>query len=191
MAKLTAGTKGWIVKLYKAGANIDEIRSKVKINFPRTTKTSIRVVIRKHLIKQADELWSIAVKVKFNWKCAISNKTDNLEAHHLIRRGNWTHRWTVENGVCLNSGWHTLGSKISAHGATDVTERFRDWMRGYQPKQWLWFKEHRNDPSIKPDIDELLEIVKRLEGATKNETNTKERELGERGPEPRAKRGKT
>lgn len=182
MAKLKAGTKGWIVRLYKAGANIDKIREKVKTKFPKITKSSIRVVIRKHLISLADELWSTAVKVKFGWKCAISNKTENLESHHLIRRGNWTFRWTVMNGICLNSYYHTLGNYIAAHGATDVTERFREWMQINHPAQWVWFENHRNDPSRKPDIDELLNIVRRLEGATKNAYNIEERDLGERGP---------
>lgn len=181
MAKLKAGTKGWIVKLYKSGNNIDEIREKVKKNFSKITKTSIRVVIRKHLINLADELWSTAVKVNFGWKCAISNKTDNLESHHLIRRGNWTHRYTVMNGVCLNSYFHTLGNYIAAHGATDVTERFREWMQRDHPKQWDWFEKHRNDTSRKPDIDELLNIVHILEGATKNAYNLETRDLGERG----------
>ncbi|KKM77860.1 hypothetical protein LCGC14_1365750 [marine sediment metagenome] len=180
--KITSGTKGWIVKLYKAGNDIDEIRNKVKANFYKITKSTIRVVIRHHLVNLADELWSAAVKVRFGWKCAVSNKTENLESHHLIRRGNWTHRWTVENGVCLNSGWHTLGSDIAAHGATDVTERFRDWMLQNYSEQWAWFEQHRNDVSRKPDIDELLEIVHRLEGATKNGFKVETRDLGERGP---------
>ena len=182
MAKLAAGTKGWITRLYKAGASIDEIHAKVRIKTPKITKDTIRVVIRRHLISLADELWSTAVKVKFTWKCAVSNKTENLEAHHLIRRGNWTHRYAVMNGVCLNSYYHTLGSDIAAHGATDVTERFREWMEDYQLEQWVWFIEHRNDKSIKPGIDELLEIVHRLEGATKNAYNIETRDLGERGP---------
>lgn len=180
MGKLNAGTKGWIVKLYKAGEDIDAIREKVKIKFPKITKTSIRVVIRRHLINLADELWSTAVKVKFGWKCAISNKTENLESHHLIRRGNWAFRWTVMNGVCLNSHYHTLGGEIAAHGATDVTEAFREWMQKYHKEQWAWFQDHRNEKSVKPDIDELLIIVKRLEGAIKNAFNVQEKEIGER-----------
>lgn len=181
MAKLTAGTKGWITRLYKAGADIDEIHTKIKEKSPKITKSSIRVVIRKHLIGLADELWSTAVKVKFSWRCAISNKTENLEAHHLIRRGNWTHRWSIKNGVCLNSYYHTLGSEIAAHGATDVTEAFREWMQRYHTEQWFWFCDHRNDPSRKPDIDELLNIVHILEGATKNAYQLEERDIGERG----------
>ena len=173
MDKLTAGTKGWIVKLYKTGADIDEIRAKVKKNFPKITKVSIRAVMRRHLISLADELWSAAVKAEFGYKCAISNKVENLESHHLIRRGNWTHRYTVLNGVCLNSYYHTLGSEIAAHGATDVTERFREWMQKNQFKQWLWFKDHQNDPSWKPDAEELLKLCQRLEGATKNAYNSK------------------
>jgi len=182
VAKLSSGTKGWIVKLYKAGAGIDAIRDKVKVKTPKITKISINAVIRKYLINLADELWSAAVKVRFGWKCAISNKTDNLESHHLIRRGNYTHRWTIRNGICLNSGWHTLGSKISAHGATDVTDRFRDWMLENHKQQWVWFEVHRDNPSVKPKNDELLEIIKRLEGAAKNGYQLETTDLGERGP---------
>jgi hypothetical protein len=178
--KLSASTKGWIVKLYKAGLDINQILEKVRTKSPKITKTQIRNVARNSLIAQADDLWSAAVKVKFGWKCAISNKTDHLEAHHLVRRGNWTHRWTVENGISLNSYYHTLGSEIAAHGATDVTERFREWMIEYHADQWAWFVYHRNDPSEKPDIDELLEIVKRLEGETKNAYHLESQELGVR-----------
>jgi len=181
MAKLPAGIKGWIVKLYKDGCDIDEIQRKVRENFPKITKTRLRCVVRNHLVALADELWSAAVKVKFGWKCAISNKADNLEAHHLIRRKNWTHRWTVMNGICLNSYYHTLGDDIAAHGATDVTERFRNWLIKHQPEQWAWFEQHRNDPSRKPDIDELLNIIHRLEGETKNAYHLETTELGERG----------
>lgn len=180
MAKLPAGTKGWIVKLYKAGNDVKKIQQKVKKNFPKITKTRIRNVVRNHLVAVADELWSAAVKVRFGWKCAISNKAENLESHHLIRRGNWTHRYTVMNGICLNGYSHTLGDEIAAHGATDVTERFREWMIRYHPEQWAWFEQHRNDPSQKPDIDELLNIIHRLEGETKNAYHLETRELGER-----------
>jgi len=180
--KTPAATKGWIVKLYKDGAGPDEIQQKVKEQFPKITKTRIIIVVRRHLESQADELWSTAVKVKFGWKCAISNKTENLEAHHLIRRGNWTHRWTVMNGICLNSGWHTLGSEISAHGATDVTDRFRDWMRKHCPGQWAWFLDNRDEPSKKPGIDELLDIVRRLKGEVKNGYHCESEDLGKRGP---------
>ena len=168
MAKMKASTRGWIVKLYKSGANIDEIHAKVREKAPKITKVSINAAIRRHLVNLADELWSTAVKVKFGWKCAISNKTDNLESHHLIGRGNKTHRWSIENGICLNSYYHTLSSEIAAHGATDVTEQFREWMIRTRPEQWAWFEEHKNDKSVTPDLAEMLVIVKRLEGATKN-----------------------
>ena len=182
MAKTKPGTKAWITKLYKSGAGIDEIQAKVKVKTPKITKISINAVIMKHLISLADELWSAAVKVKFSWKCAISNKTENLESHHLIRRGNYTHRWTVENGICLNSGWHTLGSKISAHGATDVTDRFRDWMKINQKEQWAWFEARRDDTSVKPNNEELLNIIHRLEREIKNGYRIETGNLGERGP---------
>jgi len=128
----------------------------------------------------ADELWSAAVKVRFNWRCAYSNKTDNLEAHHLIGRGNLSHRWTVENGICLNAYYHALGSDIAAHGATDVTERFRDWMKRDRPEQWSWFEEHRNDKSVKPDSEELMAIIKKLEKCVKNGYNIDSEYIGKR-----------
>ncbi len=180
MGQLSPGTKGWIVKLYKAGDNIDETQKKVKKNFPKITKDRIRNIVRNHLGALADELWSAAIKVKFGKKCAISNKTENLEAHHLIRRGNWTHRYTVMNGVCLNSYYHMLGADIAAHGATDVTDRFREWTKKHHPSQWAWFEQHRDEPSRKPDIDELLNIVHRLEGEAKNGYHLETPDLGER-----------
>jgi len=178
MAKMKAGTKAWITKLYKSGAGIDEIHAKIKTKTPKITKVTINAVIRKHLITLADSLWSSAIKVKFGWKCAYSNKTDNLEAHHLIRRGNLSHRWTVENGICLNAYYHALGSDIAAHGATDVVDR--DWMKKTHKEQWAWFELHRDDPSVKPDLDEMLAIVRKLEGAIKNGYNIDSEYIGKR-----------
>jgi hypothetical protein len=180
MAKLPAGTRGWIVKLYKTGTDIGEIHQKVKQKLPKITKDTIRRAIRKHLVDVADELWSTAVKVRGGLKCAISNKTENVESHHLIRRGNWTHRYTLMNGIPLNSYFHTLGDKIAAHGATDVTERFRAWMQESRPEQWAWFQKHLNDPSKKPELDEMLIIIKRLEAEIKDAYHMENNELGVR-----------
>lgn len=175
--KLNAGKKGWITKLFKEGKLITEIRVILTPTIPKITLETVRRVIRKHLEKLALELWADVVKQ--GGKCEISGKTDNLEAHHLIGKKNKKYRYDVSNGICLNSYYHTLNDKIAAHGSTNATFYFAEWMKENRPGQWLWFLENCTDITIVSySIDELLEICTELEGMLN--TKLPELTLGER-----------
>ena len=162
-SRVPRDTKTKITKLFKAGQTIPEIKAAVIDAYPKITPESIRTVVRKHISGLCDELWSKAVKIRDGNKCVISNKSSGLNSHHLIGRGNKKYRWTVENGVTLAADHHTLGNDVAAHGATDVTDRFSDWMKDNRPEQWAWFQSHRDDHEIvQVDIFQLLEISNRL-----------------------------
>jgi len=164
LAKIPASTKTRITKLFKQGKSIPEIKAAVIDKFPKITPERIRVVVKHHLEGLCDELWSKAVKLQDGNKCVISKKTDNLNSHHLIGRKNRNFRWDLMNGVTLSPDHHTLGNNISAHGSTDVTQRFAEWMVWAREDQWKWFQENKNIKTVcKVDIFGLLEVSKRLQ----------------------------
>lgn len=163
-SKLPGKVKERITKLYKSGKDVDEIKAVVIEKFPKITADRIRTVIRVLLYKLCDDLWSEAVKVAAGGKCAVSGKTTGLNSHHLIGRDNTNYRWVVKNGVCLAADHHTLGNPIAAHGSTDVTQRFAEWMEEYRPGQWAWFQYFKDNKTPYPvKIENLLQISKRLE----------------------------
>jgi hypothetical protein len=60
----------------------------------------------KHEIKILDTIWSYAVKEKYDFKCAWSGETTNLNSHHVISRIIYILRWDLENGLCLTVKYH-------------------------------------------------------------------------------------
>lgn len=163
MAKIPPPVKGHITKLFKAGKSLPEIKEAVVGKFPKITLTRIRVVLKDHLFGLCDELWAEAVKIRDDGKCVISNKPTGLNSHHLIGRDNKHFRWTIINGVTLASDHHTLGNRVAAHGATDQTVRFAEWMVWNRREQWQWFLEHKENHTIcKVDIFALLKIAEGL-----------------------------
>ena len=170
--KITRHVKTQITKLFKAGKSIDQIILAVGDDYPRITATRINEVVRKHLFEQADELWSIAVKI--GGRCEISGKTYNLEAHHLIKRDNLAYRWDLMNGVCLNNLQHAEADKDE--------EGFLALLGVFQPIRWAWYQQNENAyPNGKQvDNDELLQICKDLkEFISKGKHNANE-EIGKR-----------
>lgn len=164
MAKKIAGTtKTKITKLFKQGQSIKDIKAAVIGEFPKITPSRIRTVIRSHLFGLCDDLWSEAVKLRDSNKCIISKKGTGLNSHHLIGRSNLNYRWTLLNGVTLAADYHTLGGNIAAHGSTDVTQRFAEWMAEHRIAQWAWFERRMDDKSpLKVDIFILLDIATSL-----------------------------
>jgi len=149
--KITRETKSFITKLFKSGKSVDAIMLAVADDFPRITASRVNEVVRKHLFEQADELWSIAVKI--GGRCEISGKTYNLEAHHLIKRDNLQYRWDLRNGICLNSQFHLI-----AH-TEDLT--FLELLRINRPVQYGWFTNAIITFTIETN-EHLLQICKDL-----------------------------
>lgn len=164
MTKIPSTIKTKITKMFKKGCSIDEIKAAVIPDFPKITPDRIKTVVKTHLRKAADNLWSKAVKQLAGNKCAVCGKMGANDAHHLIGRVHTLYRWDIDNGVCLCAYHHTLGHDIAAHGSTDVTERFAVFMKEHRLEQWRNFERNKDLKAIvKVDIFALLEIVKGLE----------------------------
>lgn len=71
------------------------------------------MVNKKKLLKREnnkkDKEWAIAVKSRFNNGCAICNRKDYLNAHHIIPREFKDTKWDVKNGIALCPLHHKLG----------------------------------------------------------------------------------
>ena len=80
----------------------------------------------KALMKEADRLWSLAIKRSYRDTCLYS-KGEGTDPHHLFVRKNLATRWELMNGVLLNHEFHTESSVFSAHG---TPKKFRTWIRG-------------------------------------------------------------
>ena len=84
--------------------------------------------------KQLDELWAEAVKVRAGYKCEYCGKTSHLNAHHIYSRSNYVVRWSIENGIALCSGHHTLNASFSAH---KNPIEFYHWLLDYKGQKWM------------------------------------------------------
>ncbi len=149
--KLTPALKRDIIRLYKAGGDVKSIREHCMTKMPKITTDRVATVLHSHYEGVADDVWAIKVKEKEDSKCAVCKQGDKqLNAHHLIGRKNSNYRYDLDNGIALCCEHHTLGNSISAHGSTDVTDRFMDWLKGQRPEQWEWFIENRDNSSARP-----------------------------------------
>ena len=90
-----------IPKIIKEKSNEEKKKPKKKKN------------IIKSLSKQADTLWSLAIR-KF-WYCRYCWSENNLNAHHIFSRKNYSTRWEISNGICLCVKHHTFNNEFSAH----------------------------------------------------------------------------
>ena len=105
-----------------------------------------------------DELWSLSVKTRDDFKCVICGETKMPNAHHLISRKVFKYRWDVSNGLTLCPDHHEFSVKCSAHTAPWAIE---EWMKENRPEQYKQHVEARNNitnvKTIYPDIYTRLE----------------------------------
>jgi hypothetical protein len=81
------------------------------------------------LKREADKVWSEAVKVIAGHKCEMCGKTENLNSHHVFGRRALSTRWKLENGVCLCAGHHIQ----IAH---QKPVEFAMWIVGKRGEDW-------------------------------------------------------
>ena len=94
---------------------------------------SMRKPSKKTLIKKADDLWSLLVKMKAGYRCEYCGKTSYLNSHHIFSRTKKSVRWNDLNGVCLCAGHHTFSSDFSAH---QTPTEFTEWVKEYRGDKW-------------------------------------------------------
>ena len=108
----------------------------------------------------ADSIWSKAVKNDWANKCAVCNRKDSLESHHLIRKSSVnSHRYTLRNGICLCSTHHMFDHKCSPH-AGDIG--FSAWLVQHHPAIITWCEEHKSDKTTE-SVNQHWYIEKMLE----------------------------
>lgn len=115
---------------------------------------------RQKLKDQLDKLWAILVKQRAGYKCERSEKIAYLNSHHVFSKSNLSVRWDLDNGVCLNAGWHTLQTN-SAH---KNPIEFINWIKGQRGVEWyknLRIKANQIKKWTIPELRELLEEFKK------------------------------
>ena len=100
-------------------------------------RTSKDVPAKGRLRDMADQLWSLAVRGDWNWKCAVCGAR-KCEAHHLIPRQHERTRRQLINGICLCATHHQFDPNISPH------QNAAGWLiwleEHYSEKYWWYFK---------------------------------------------------
>ncbi|RKX21926.1 MAG: hypothetical protein DRP45_11825 [Candidatus Zixiibacteriota bacterium] len=118
----------------------------------------------KYYKKRADAAWSKVVRRV--GKCEKCGRTQNLQAHHFIRRDVLHLRHVVENGICLCSHCHANDKMNSAHGSP---LNFYEWLADVKPKRMAWVEAHRHEqkPLERETYAEALERLARMIECTK------------------------
>lgn len=109
----------------KGKSTLHTLESKTKIS---NSKTGLNLTPEQYLdyvSKQIDEgrreklgknleskKWSLLVKQKYNFKCAICESTNKLHSHHIKSWRKFPeYRFDIENGICLCQKCHILEHK--------------------------------------------------------------------------------
>ena len=98
-------------------------------------------VTKKLLRKRADMLWSLAVRLDWNEKCAVCGRKAK-DAHHLISRRYEKCRYALLNGVALCAACHTFDGNPAGKGSPSAhgnSRAFAKWLDATHPNiaQWV------------------------------------------------------
>jgi len=104
------------------------------------------------------------VFVKYKGRCAICGAELYVQAHHLIPREMYSHRYIVENGILLCAKHHRFSFELSPHKSPIA---FAKWMITHQSEQWCWLLKQepaRHNTATFQDISRRLGVECALEG---------------------------
>jgi len=114
----------------------------------------MKKISKSKLRKKCDKLWGELVKLRDNNQCVICGKEKYLNAHHLISRKVFKHRWKIDNGISLCPLHHNFSVELSAHTAPWA---FDEWLRINRPEQYRQHCIDRQDcSSVKTDYEKIL-----------------------------------
>ncbi len=88
--------------------------------------------IKKIRISKYDRLWSLEVRAR-DEECLKCGRTENLAAHHFVRRSVKPTRLMIENGITLCPSCHVFSHVFSAHR---TPEMFKKWFKGRYPSRY-------------------------------------------------------
>jgi 5-methylcytosine-specific restriction endonuclease McrA len=77
---------------------------------------------------QLDDLWRECIRIRDNLTCQRCFKPE-MQAHHVITRGNPRTRWVIENGLGLCEGCHKFWWHMNPGMALD-------WFKELWPERW-------------------------------------------------------
>jgi len=86
----------------------------------------------KRLTINIDAQWSKIIRFRAGGKCEVCGSQSNVQAHHIVGRGNWRLRWETKNGIALCSKHHKFDRHQSAH-LNPLW--FDDWLKKYSWKR--------------------------------------------------------
>lgn len=121
-----------------------------------------------YLSDKTDDLWAIAVKVNFNYRCQYCNKWPDevqLHSHHLFTRSRKSTRWDIENWICLCASHHTLSSEFSAHKTGNEFFIWLEWIKG---REWIDMIASRSNQIVHITPDYIKERKEEIEKFIEN-----------------------
>lgn len=121
-----------------------------------------------YLSDKTDDLWAIAVKVNFNYRCQYCNKWPDevqLHSHHLFTRSRKSTRWDIENWICLCASHHTLSSEFSAH---KTGNEFFIWLESIKGREWIDMIASRSNQIVHITPDYIKERKEEIEKFIEN-----------------------
>ena len=102
------------------------------MKYPKPLKRKKKRSPKKISLNKYDIIWARMVRER-DKKCLVCGNTQNLQAHHLFRRGISSTRYCLVNGLTLCSSCHTFNFKFSAH---KTEQSFKEWAKNYLGKSY-------------------------------------------------------
>ena len=97
------------------------------MKFPKPLKKKKKKSPKKISLNKYDIIWARMVRER-DKRCLVCGNTQNLQAHHLFRRGISSTRYSLDNGQTLCSSCHTFNFQFSAH---KTEQSYKIWVQAY------------------------------------------------------------
>lgn len=110
----------------------------------RRKRTNKNVPAKGRLRDMADQLWSIAIRDDWNYRCAVCNG-GNCDSHHLIPRQHELYRYDLNNGMSLCRACHQFDGNHSPH---QNAAGWLKWLRENQHDRYLWYTAHTESNEV-------------------------------------------
>ena len=118
---------------------------------------------KQKLIKEADRLWSLVIRQKYNNICCKCGNR-GTSAHHIVSRTHKNTRWDIENGLCLGFPCHIH----FMHGKPVESTK---WLRQRMGDQFIDNLLKKSQIIFKPTVENMRRIVEELENKLKELEN--------------------
>jgi len=102
-------------------------------------RTSKDVPAKGRLRDMADRLWSLAIRKKWNNRCAVCGEA-KCEAHHLVPRQHEATRYSLLNGIALCPSCHKFDRDLSPH---QNAAGWMEWLQRHQWRTYSWYLDNR------------------------------------------------